>query len=95
MKAFRTALISAALVSAALAACWSTGVLAQTTNSPGAVTSGYGSSGKKSPCDDDYIKFCGGVSKYGMRQCVLDHQPDFSSACKAQRRADAAAKVGS
>ena len=90
MTALRTALISLAL-----AACWSTGVLAQTTNSPGAVTSGYGSSGKKSPCDDDYIKFCAGVSKYAMRQCVLDHQPDFTPACKAQRRAEAAAKAGS
>jgi len=87
MKAFRTALISVTL-----AACWSTGVLAQTTNSSGA---GYGSSGRKSACDDDYIKFCGGVSKYAMRQCLLDHQPDFTPACKAQRRADAAAKIGS
>ena len=90
MKAFRTALISVTL-----AACWSTGALAQTTNSSGGGNTGYGSSGRKSACDDDYIKFCGGVSKYAMRQCLLDHQPDFTSACKAQRRADAAAKAGS
>ena len=49
----------------------------------------------KHPCDDDYVRFCAGVSKYAMRQCVLDHQPDFTPACKAQRRAEAAAKAGS
>ncbi len=89
MKTFRIALISSVL------ACCSTGALAQATSSPYGATSGYGSSGLKHPCDDEYAKFCGGVSKYGLRQCVLDHQPDFSAACKAQRRAEAAAKAGS
>ena len=49
----------------------------------------------KHPCDDDYAKFCADASKYALRQCILDHQPDFTPACKAQRRAEAAAKAGS
>ena len=52
---------------------------------------GYGAGVMKHPCDEDYAKFCAGVSKYGMRQCILDHQPDFSAACKAQRKVDAEA----
>jgi len=90
MTALRTALISLAL-----AACWSTGALAQSNAPSSGITSGYGSNGMKHPCDDDYVRFCAGVSKYAMRQCVLDHQPDFTPACKAQRRAEAAAKAGS
>ena len=85
MKVFGTA-----IVSLALAACVSGAALAQTSGSSGAQSFGY-SGGMKNACTEDYAKFCAVVSKYGMRQCLLDHQPDFSAACKAQRKADAEA----
>jgi len=49
---------------------------------------GYGDVGRKRPCDNDFAKFCSDVDKYGMRQCILDHQAEFSASCKAQREAD-------
>jgi len=83
MKTFGTALLSIVL-----AAGSASGALAQST---GGQNFGYGSGGMRSACTDDYAKFCGNVSKYGMRQCILDHQPDFSPACKTQRKAEAEA----
>jgi hypothetical protein len=85
MKALRTALLSIAL-----GACLSSGALAQSTGSSGQ-NFGYGSGQMRSPCTEDYAKFCSQVSRYGMRQCLLDHQPDFSPACKSQRKAEAEA----
>ena len=79
-----------ALYSIILAAGCSSAVLAQSGGS-GAHNFGYGSGGMRNACTDDYAKFCGNVSKYGMRQCQLDHQPDFSAACKTQRKAEAEA----
>jgi hypothetical protein len=86
MKAFGTAIFSLAL-----AAYASSAALAQSTGSSGGQSFGY-TGGVKDPCADDYAKFCAGVSRYGMRQCLLDHQPDFSAACKSHRKADADAR---
>jgi hypothetical protein len=85
MKAFWTALLTIAL-----AIGMSSGALAQSSGSSGRQSFGYGG-GMKNACTDDYAKFCANVSKYGMRQCLLDHQPDFSPACKSQRKAEAEA----
>jgi len=86
MKAFGTALFSIALASG-----FSGAAVGQSTDSSGHQNFGYGSGGMRSACTEDYAKFCANVSKYGMRQCLLDHQPDFSPACKSQRKAEAEA----
>jgi hypothetical protein len=86
MKAFATALLLIAL-----GACLSSEALAQSTGASGHQTFGYGSGGMRNACTEDYAKFCASVSKYGIRQCLLDHQPDFSPACKTQRKAEAEA----
>ena len=78
------------LIGALVLAPWD--VHAQTSSYSAAPTygaaGGYGDMGRKHPCDDDYAKFCGGVDKYGLRQCILDNQVAFSPACKAQRESD-------
>ncbi len=53
-----------------------------------AQSSGYGGSGHKDACAADYAKYCSGVDKFAFKQCLLDHQPDYSAACKAQRTAE-------
>ena len=50
-------------------------------------------SGHRDACAEDYAKYCGSVDKFSFKQCLLDHQPDYSSACKAQRAAERDARM--
>jgi hypothetical protein len=80
------------LLQLALGLCL-TALALQSAGSANAQSSGYSGSGHKDVCAADYAKYCGIADKFAFKQCLLDHQPDYSSACKAQRAAERDAKM--
>jgi hypothetical protein len=69
------------------------GLALQSAHPARAQSSGYGGSGHKDACIADYAKYCSMADKFAFKQCLLDHQPDYSPACKAQRAAERDARM--